>query len=165
LWDQQKLELIGGELIDKTPKNRPHQISLMAILLWLQQSFGSDCGEPETPIDVAPEDNPANEPQPDLIVLARSFRQFPVAPTPPGPSPDSGDIRLHGKLRPRHQSRPIRTRRNRRVWVVDIPARRIVVHWDPKQGQYQSVTAFSSEESVSPLSAPTHQFPVEEAFG
>ena len=38
--------------------------------------FGRRMTNQGTPIDVAPEDNPANEPEPDLIVLKRDFTQF-----------------------------------------------------------------------------------------
>src|SRR5258708_7496245 len=57
-------------------KKRPHTNSLMLLLVWLVEVFGARLVNPETPIDVAPEDNPSNEPQPDLIVLKRDFSHF-----------------------------------------------------------------------------------------
>ena len=49
-------------------------------------------------------------------------------------------------------------------WVVDIPGRRIIVHRDPQEGQYQSVVAYAEQESVKPLASPDHEFPVRSAF-
>jgi Uma2 family endonuclease len=49
-------------------------------------------------------------------------------------------------------------------WVLDIPARRIIVHRDPREGRYQSVTAYSEQERVSPLAAPEQEFSVKDAF-
>jgi Uma2 family endonuclease len=76
VWDCQKLELIEGELIDKMGKNRPHVNSVKLLAGWLEGVFGTRLVLPESPIDVAPEDNPNNEPEPDLIVLNRDFSHF-----------------------------------------------------------------------------------------
>jgi hypothetical protein len=59
LWDQQKLELIEGELIDKMGKKRPHTNGQTFSSAWLIEVFGGEFVNLETPIDVAPEDNPA----------------------------------------------------------------------------------------------------------
>ncbi len=83
IFEQQRVERIEGELIDKIPKNRPHVDALMLLFSWLIQVFGSRRVNPEAPIDVAPEDNPTNEPQPDLIVLNREYSGFrPAIPQP-----------------------------------------------------------------------------------
>src|SRR5260370_791085 len=68
LFDQQRLELIEGELINKMGKLPPHVNSLVLLMKWLTGVFGWGFLYPEAPIDVAPEDNPTNEPQPDLVV-------------------------------------------------------------------------------------------------
>ena len=49
-------------------------------------------------------------------------------------------------------------------WVVDIPARRLIVHRDPRKGLYSSVTVYSERESVAPLASPGREFPVGEGF-
>jgi Uma2 family endonuclease len=49
-------------------------------------------------------------------------------------------------------------------WVVDIPGRRIIVHRDPQEGQYRSVTAYAEQESVKPLATAASEFPVGSAF-
>ncbi len=71
VWDQQHLELVNGELISKIGKKRPHVITLSLVHAWLISVFGPEYVNPEAPIDVAPGDNPINEPEPDLIVLSR----------------------------------------------------------------------------------------------
>ena len=63
VWDQQKLELVEGELIGKMGKKRAHTNALIFVLAWLVRVFGEEYVNPETPIDVAPEDNPASEPE------------------------------------------------------------------------------------------------------
>ena len=44
--------------------------------------FGGDFVQSEDPIDVAPEDMPTNEPEPDLIATTKSVREFTTNPKP-----------------------------------------------------------------------------------
>jgi len=83
LWDQERLELVEGELINKRGKNPPHSISLALMHIWLNGVFGSLYVYQEVPIDVAPEDNPTSEPEPDLSVLDKPVVEFPK----PNPGP------------------------------------------------------------------------------
>src|SRR5438105_818826 len=76
IWAQQHLELIEGELISKMGKKRPHTNVVIVMQAWLVRTFGEQFVNPETPIDVAAEDNPTNEPEPDLIVLSKPSREF-----------------------------------------------------------------------------------------
>src|SRR6267154_2409723 len=75
-WVQQRLELVDGELISKMGKKRPYVNSLSLVLASLVEVFGKEYVNPEAPIDVAPEDNPTNEPEPDIIVLKRDLSYF-----------------------------------------------------------------------------------------
>jgi hypothetical protein len=80
--------LIDGELISKTGKNRPHVLALMRMMFLLTDVFGRDLVNPAAPFDVAPEDNPSNEPEPDLIVLKSASENFRTA------SPQPSDLAL-----------------------------------------------------------------------
>jgi hypothetical protein len=77
-----KLELVDGELIDHMGKKRPHVLWHNLVRQWLEKVFGGDYVQSEDPIDVAPEDNPRNEPEPDLIVTTKSIREFLETPKP-----------------------------------------------------------------------------------
>ena len=85
ILDRQNLELVEGDLIDKRGKSRPHVHKLMLLMGWLTQVFGVPFVNSEVPIDVAPEDNPTNEPQPDAIVLRPSLRTL----RQPSPNPQT----------------------------------------------------------------------------
>src|SRR5690242_5640043 len=76
LLTDQKLELIEGELIDKVGKRPPHMLSAALLLEWAISVFGTRMLFQEPSIDVAPEDNPTSEPEPDLIVLNRDVTHF-----------------------------------------------------------------------------------------
>ena len=69
------LELVNGELIDQMGKRPPHVYWTDEIRDWLQEQFGSEFVRSEHPIDVSPEDNPTNEPEPDLAVTVKSRRE------------------------------------------------------------------------------------------
>jgi Uma2 family endonuclease len=87
LLDQENLELVEGELISKMGKKRPQVDSFTLLHEWLVRVFGFRNINVEAPIDVAPEDNPTNEPVPDLIVL-RPDRPYSTA------NPRTQDLRL-----------------------------------------------------------------------
>ncbi|MDX2178605.1 MAG: Uma2 family endonuclease [Bryobacteraceae bacterium] len=49
-------------------------------------------------------------------------------------------------------------------WVYNIRFRQMIVHRDPAEGRYRSVTVYSQGESVAPLAAPDRPFPVKSTF-
>jgi len=164
IWEQQHLELIEGELISKMGKKRPHANAIAVVHAWLLRVFGAQFVNSAAPIDVAPEDNPTNEPEPDLIVLSKPSREFKDDPQPV-------DLRLVVEIADSTLSfdRTTKARLYARAriveyWVVDIPGRRIIVHRDPQDGQYRSVVAYAEQEGVKPLASPDHEFLVGSAF-
>lgn len=165
LLNGQKLELIEGELIDRMGKKRPHVNSLALLHRWLVGVFGWPLVIQEAPIDVAPEDNPTNEPEPDLIVLTRDLSHF----TKENPRPEDlqlvvevADSRLGFDLTTKA---PLYARAGiLEYWVLDVAGRRLIVHRDPQAGRYVSVAAYGEEESVAPLAAPGSYLRVRDAF-
>ena len=165
MWDQENLELVEGELINKMGKNRPHVNVLIYVQHWLVRAFGMQYVNPETTIDVAPEDNPTSEPQPDLIVLTRPSREFHDR------NPQPGDLRLVAEISDSTLGFDLTVKAALyaragivEYWVLDVEARRLVVHRNPQQGIYQSIAVYSERECASPLALPDSQFPVGEAF-
>jgi Uma2 family endonuclease len=165
LWDQQRLELVQGELISKMGKKRPHVNALVAVQAWLVRTFGEQFVNPQTPIDVAPEDNPTNEPEPDLVVLAKPSREFQDA------NPRPGDLRLVVEISDSTLGFDLTTKAELyaragiiEYWVADVAARRLIVHRDPGEGLYRSVTAYGEEETVCPLASQHSEFRVADIF-
>jgi len=165
VWNQQHLELIWGDLINKMGKKKPHSIVITVINTWLRGAFGERYVYQEVPIDVAPDDNPTNEPEPDLIVLAKPLSAIKSDNATPA------DLRLLVEISDSTLSFDQTTKAELyaragiiEYWIFDIPGRRLLVHRDPRDGQYRSVKAYSEEESASPLAAPDREFRVAEAF-
>lgn len=164
-WDQQRLELVDGELINKMGKNRPHINAFTAVLAWLMRAFGEQYVNPEAPINVAPEDNPTSEPQPDVIVLARPSWEIRDA------NPQPEELRLVVEISDSTLGFDLTTKAALYAragiadhWVLDVPARRLIVHRDPRNGLYQSIAVYGEHEAVAPLAAPDREFRVAEAF-
>jgi len=165
LWDQERLELVEGELISKIGKRRPHVNASTLLMGWLVQVFGCQFVNPGAPVDVAPEDNPTNEPEPDLIVLKRDQDQFPSAN--PGPE----DLQLVVEIADTSLNFDLTTKAALyaragipEYWVLDCAGRRLLVHRDPQSGVYASIVAYGEHESVAPLAAPHGEFRVADAF-
>jgi Uma2 family endonuclease len=164
LFEQERLELVEGELISKMGKNRPHVHSAMLLVEWLVQIFGFRFVNQEVPIDVAPEDNPTNEPQPDVIVLTRESSRFQSRPRPE-------DLRLVVEIADSSLNFDLTTKAALyaragivEYWVLDVARRRLLVHRDAKASGYASIIAYSEQESVAPLAAPQAEFHVADAF-
>jgi len=165
LLDDQKLELVDGELITKMGKNRPHTNALVFTQAWFVRVFGVEFVNPETPVDVAPEDNPTNEPQPDIIVLKRPTWEFTKA------NPQPADLHLVVEVSDTTLGFDLTKKASLyaragivEYWALDVAARRLVVHREPTGGRYISVAVYSEQEMVAPLAAPHAEFRVAEAF-
>lgn len=148
LWDGQRFELIEGEIYNKMGKNRPHVNVAKLVRLWLERVLGVEYVDSEASIDVAPDENPSNEPEPDLIVLNRPSLEFSANPTPK-------DIRLVLEI----SDTPLRFDRKKKAplyaragipeyWILDVNARNLAVHRYPAGGEYQSVKTYSEAESA-----------------
>jgi Uma2 family endonuclease len=165
LLNGERLELIEGELISKMGKRRPHTITTTLVADWLRRTFGAEFVNSETPIDVAPEDNPTNEPEPDVILLQRSYREYQTS------NPRPSDLRLLVEVSETTLGFDLTKKAAlyaraeiAEYWVFDLFARRLIVHRDPRGRQYQSIMAYGEQEMVAPLAAPDAVLKVGDAF-
>jgi Uma2 family endonuclease len=138
MFEQQHLELVEGELIDKKMSKNPPHVDAAALLLgWLIQVFGARFVNSEAPIDVALEDNATNEPVPDLIVLKRDFTGFRSARRQPRDLDlvvEIADTSLQFDL-------TIKAALYARAgiveyWVLDVTSHRLIVHRNRQVVQY-----------------------------
>jgi Uma2 family endonuclease len=162
---QQRLELVDGELISKMGKKRPHVIALNLLRGWLVATFGLPRVNSEAPIDVSVEDNPTNEPEPDLIVLSRDESEFLLA------NPRPADLLLVVEIADTTLGFDLTTKARlyaragvREYWVLDVSGRRLIVHRDSYEGQYRTVAGYGENESVAPLAAPDSELRVRDVL-
>ena len=167
LLDQEGIELIEGDLIKKMPKHWLHINALQTLLHWLAGVFGNGFVASEASINVAPEDNPTSEPEPDLVVLKRPRREFAKGSTKPGPEDLHLIVEVSGATLDFDSTVKAELYARARIpefWVLDLKGRRMGVHRDPQLGGYKSVVWYGEHETVSPLSSPDAQFVVGSAF-
>jgi Uma2 family endonuclease len=169
IFDQQHLELIEGELIDRRmSRNRPHVNAAALLAGWLIQVFGGRRVNHGAPVDVAPEDNPTNQPVPDLIVVrgeyAGSSRFWSATP-----QPSDLDVVVQIADTSLQFDLTVKAALYARAgiveyWILDVASQRLIVHREPQDGQYKSVIVYSRDESVSPLAAPNASFLIRSVF-
>jgi Uma2 family endonuclease len=154
LFEQEKLELVDGELISKMGKNRPHVKAFTLMHLWLLEVFGRQFVNVEAPIDVSPADNTYSEPEPDLIVLKTDFATFDSNPQP-------ADLALVVEIADTSLKFDLTVKASlyaragiAEYWVLDVAAKRLIVHRAPESGTYTFVAIYNENEAIAPLAAP-----------
>ncbi len=162
--DLQHYELIEGELVLKMGKNQPHMRAVLLLVSWLRGIFGQNFVVQEPAIDLRPEDNPSSEPEPDAIVLNRSFLELTSHARPEelqmiaevSGATLSFDLTAKARLYARSAIAE--------YWVLDLTARRLIVHREPANGVYKSIVAYEEHERVATLGAPATDVCVGDLF-
>lgn len=160
-----RLELIEGELLTKTGKPRSCANAVSLLLEALIQIFGFRFVQQEVPIDVAPEDLPTSEPEPDLIVLSCPLSA--ITASNPKPSElrlvievSDSTLGFDTSVKARLYARALIAE----YWVLDVSGKRLIVFRYPASGKYSNVEAYDATESVAPLAAPDKAIAVQDLF-
>lgn len=150
--EPERYELVEGQIIQKMSKNPPHGRAMTRLLLWLTRTLG-ELVIADTSIDVSPGDIPTSRPEPDLIVLTHSIDEVSTKIS-------AAEIRMVVEISDSTLAFDSRTKASLyaraeipEYWVVDINARRIIIHREPSEGRYRSLVAYAEDELVSCLAA------------
>lgn len=161
----ERWELVQGEIISKMGTNLPHSRIAQRISAWLMSVFPSDCILPTCSIDVAPEDNPTSEPEPDITLLNRPADQL-------GRNPMPEDIVLVIEVSNTTLDHDLGAKAQLyaragipEYWVVDLKGRRIHQHREPQPKGYASLRIVESGEVLSPLARPDATLTLGVVFG
>ncbi len=165
VFSPEHLELVDGDILSQVGKKRRHANCQTLMLAWLAGTFGARCVNVEAPIDVAPEDNPTNEPVPDRIVLRRDLSHFPKL------NPKPQDLHLVVEISDTTLQYDLGVKAAlyaragiAEYWVLDAEGHRLIVHRGPRDGAYREVEVYSADESVSPLATPLSALRISEVF-
>jgi Uma2 family endonuclease len=149
-------ELIEGDVIPKMGQKPPYAFGVVRLTAYLLSVFGGDYVRFQLPLDVADTDNEVNEPEPDGIALNRPATDF--LDRNPGPA----DVLLLVEISDATLSFDRNTKAHvysragiTDYWILDINNRRLLVHRDPTPEGYAEITAFTENERVTPLAAPS----------
>jgi Uma2 family endonuclease len=149
MQSDENVELIEGELVVMAAKKNDHEIFKSALLEWLVKGKADDqrVGV-ETTLYLAE----MLFVEPDLMLYPRAFKPQDLS---------GGDITLLIEISDDSLSRDLGLKASiyadhgvRDYWVVDVEARRVIVHRDPTDEGYRSVEWFNADSEVSALLAP-----------
>ena len=144
-----KVELIDGEVIEMAPEGMQHVRAKMQLAM----SFMSRAGDAvRVIVDSTLRLSSTSAPDPDLYLYDAALALD---------SLDGASVGLVIEVSGRSLARDISMKaelyaRNgvRDYWVVDVAARKIIIHRDPRDGAYGSVSTALVDEAVAPLAFP-----------
>lgn len=155
-----RIELIEGEMIDMAPIGKVHS----AITSQLHELLVTKLSGAATVVSGGPVNlGNFSEPQPDLMVLKRrdDFYRAKI--------PDAADVMLLIEVSDTSLAFDQSIKLNlyarygvTEYWVVDVTAKRVLVHRQPSQGAYAQQVEVLGQETVSPLAFPDFKIAVSE---
>ncbi len=147
---EDRVELIGGQLIAMHPKGTPHEALKLVLLRHWHGAMQPD-GDliPHTTFRLS-EDTFI---EPDFLVFPRTVGVSGLSPATVLLAVELSDSSLGYDLGPKalvyaHFG-------VRELWVIDAVGMRIHVHRDPEAGRYRSITPWSADDLVVPAFAPS----------
>jgi Uma2 family endonuclease len=152
LRPEERLELLGGEIIQKIAPGGPHAAVVSRASRILADAFGPGHHfRPQQPLIL----NNWSEPEPDLVVAAGA--EFDYLPE----HPRAADARLVVEV----SDTALRLDRGRKqrayaragaseYWIINLPQRQVDVYRDSSGSRYRSVVVFGEQEVITPLAAP-----------
>lgn len=148
-----RYELFEGDILEQMPQNEPYGSLVMRLLFMLATLFGSDYIRSQIPVVLSDD----TEPEPDVAVMQNPV-SFVIAS---GEIPPAADTRLVvevsvSTLEFDAGAKAIRYAQSGipECWVLDVAGRTLIVHRDPTENGYATVTNLSETETVTPLAAP-----------
>jgi len=150
LFEDQRYELIDGELIDKMGQNPPHASTIRRSGNALGSWFGFERVQAQLPIEAGVPDRERSLPEPDLAVLRESKPDYDWR-HPRGDEVllvlEVGDTTAQFDLQ---RKATLYARAGvPEYWVLDLPRRLLVIHRQTDGNQYKLVQIFSEDEIVS----------------
>lgn len=155
-----KFELLDGDIISKMGQGIPHRRAVSSLLKWVYEAWDHDQVQTQATIDVSPEDNPTNAPEPDIAVLNRPLHSL---SSNPGPESivlviEVSDSTLLDDLT--KKASLYARARIPEYWVFDVASARLHIHRNPVNGVYQERTEKFGAGDAATLSKPSHRIPL-----
>lgn len=162
LGPEDRVELLGGELVVKEPQHRPHATAILLVVRALERAFGSGWTvQPQLPVALDDE----SEPEPDVSVVRGEPRDYLDHPSHAALVVEVAFSRL-GFVRERKGSLYARAG-IADYWILNLPDRTLEIYRSPVPDArarfgwcYGQVTTTGADGAVSPLAVPTASVPV-----
>jgi Uma2 family endonuclease len=154
LFVDHKLELIEGDLIEKTGQKPPHAYAVRMIQVLLAALFGVERIQVQLPIEVCEADQESSLPEPDLAVLNEAKADYQTR------YPRGKELLLVVEVADTTVQHDLTTKRDlylragvSEYWVLDLKRRCLVVHRQPTETKFATVLKLLEGESASVESA------------
>lgn len=162
LHEDDRIELLDGEIIEMAPIGDRHAMCVNDLSAW---AFAGVAGRAIVSVQNPVRLSSGSEPQPDLALLRPRPDRY--GKGLPGP----GDVFLLIEV----ADTTLRYDRQRKLpryaqagipelWIVDLPAERILVHRSPHQGRYQRTAVVRRGGTLAPEAFPDLVLRVEDLF-
>ena len=163
LGPEDRIELLGGQMIVKEPQNSPHATAIQLVQRTLDRAFGPGWSvRPQLPIALAGD----SEPEPDVCVVRGDPRDYrdghperPVLIVEVSLSRLGFDRERKGSLYARAGITD--------YWIVNLPDRRVEIYREPVPDgaasfgwRYGRSVTLGPDERISPLAAPAAEIAV-----
>ena len=154
---EDRLELLGGQLVVREPQGRPHATGIRLVAQALRAAFGPQWSiEAQLPISLDEE----SEPEPDVAVVAGGPRDY-LASHPSRPALVV-EVALTSLALDRGEKAGLYARAGvEDYWIVNLADNALEVYRDPETDpgspygwRYGSALALSADDRVRPLSVP-----------
>lgn len=147
-----RYEVIEGEIYEKMSTNPPHILTLILLTGWLHRVFGSLFVRTQTAISLP---GRHNRPEPDATVTREPATAY--ADRLPGPEAlllavEVSDTTLRFDLTTK-AALYARTGIPE-YWVLDIQARRLIVHRRPGRAGYADIQEYAEDAQIAPEARP-----------
>jgi Uma2 family endonuclease len=149
----QRVELIDGEIIAMTPQNGPHAMAVRLMQRALDAGFGVGFDvRSQLPLALGRK----SEPEPDIVVVAGSPRDYPRHPTTALLVVEVADTSL---AYDRKTKGPLFARAGiAEYWIVNLVDRIVEVYREPVETpggwSYRLIARYGDGETLSPLARP-----------
>jgi len=143
-------ELIRGVVVDKVTKSPLHSWLTLKLTDWLRSNLGDGWTvRSEAPLTLAPSES---EPEPDISVVRGSIDDY--FTSHPTTAALAIEIAISTESLDRKKALIYAESVFQEYWLFLPLRRQLVVHRQPSEGRYQSVTTLGPETTVSPEAFP-----------
>jgi Uma2 family endonuclease len=157
VFEDQRVELIEGLILDMSPKSPAHENAIEWLNRWLV--LGLDQSRYSVRVQSSVRLS-RSQPEPDLAVVDRD--------RPHDRHPLAAQLVIEVALSSRERDLTIKPQLYAAAvseyWVLDLEARHFVVHRDPGEESYRTISIHGAEAMLRPSSLELEPLPVRELF-